>query len=383
MTAIVRNISADFRILAGALVVIVVLAVVAVIFGPAPPAPPLSVRNDDRNGAMALRRWLERSGYNVVEALGTPSNLDQLDVLFVLDPVIFYGEDDGTRIKRWVENGNTLIITGAPYNVNALLSSYDMALRYIWPGEPVLSPAAPTLNAPPLKTLQVDAFYGIETERPGVVVHLSTETMPILVSFNEGNGRVWVSGSLRPFTNRGLQDEGSPGLIQNMLASVPLTATIGFDERGHGYGETPQTVSAWLFGTSPGWGVLSGLIITMTYLAFRGRRFGKAVPLPDERLRREPVEYIQAMANLFRRSGQRAEVLRHYNQQLRRRLSERYALDPKLNDVELIKTVVFHDPDVDETVLRDLLKRLSHQKISEQELITIASDVDHLLRSME
>ena len=104
----------------------------------------------------------------------------------------------------------------------------------------------------------------------------------------------------------------------------------------------------------------------MIFLALQGRRFGRAVPLPSDRLRREPVEYIQAMANLFRRSGQRAAILKHYRDQLRRRLTERYALDPHLDDIELVKTIVFRDPTVDEAALRGLLRRLSSKQINEQ-----------------
>jgi len=88
------------------------------------------------------------------------------------------------------------------------------------------------------------------------------------------------------------------------------------------------------------------------------------------------------MATLFRRSGQRSEILRHYNDQLRRRLSERYAVEPKLDTIEFVKTVVYHDPALDEAVLRDLMKRLSQKKVSEQELVKTASDVDEFLRSL-
>ena len=59
-----------------------------------------------------------------------------------------------------------------------------------------------------------------------------------------------------------------------------------------------------LLTTPPGLGLVLAFGLTFVFLALRGRRFGRIVPLPDETLRREPVEYIQAMANLYRRSGQ-------------------------------------------------------------------------------
>jgi hypothetical protein len=203
------------------------------------------------------------------------------------------------------------------------------------------------------------------------------------VSASHGAGRVWVSGALRPFTNLGLQDPGSARLVANLLAGFPPTFTVGFDEAAHGYGDpASQSLSGWLFGAAPGWGIVLALVITMIFLATRGRRFGRAVPLPDERLRRESVEYIYAMATLFRRSGQRSEILRHYDDQLRRRLSERYAVDPKLEAIEFVKTVVYRDPTLHEAELRDLMKRLSQKKVSEPDLIRIASDVDQFLRRL-
>jgi hypothetical protein len=132
--------------------------------------------------------------------------------------------------------------------------------------------------------------------------------------------------------------------------------------------------------TSPGWGVLSGFTLTFVFLSLRGRRFGKAVPLPDERLRREPVEYIQAMANLFRRSGQHGEILKHYRQQFRRKLSERYGVDTIVADTELVKIIVYHDSSVNEQTLRDLLTRLSQKNVNEAELLAVVRDVDAFLK---
>jgi hypothetical protein len=237
----------------------------------------------------------------------------------------------------------------------------------------------PTLTVPPVDKVRADPLYTVETKRADLVVHLAAQHKPVLVSFGEGQGTVLIAGAFRPFTNRGLSDPGSARLVLNLLSRVRQGALIGFDEARHGFGEV-QSLFGWLVGTAPGWGIILALALTMTYLAFRGRRFGRAVPLPSDRLRREPVEYIQAMANLFRRSGQRAEILKHYRGQLRRSLSERYALDPTLDDIEMVKTIVFRDPAVDEAALRGLLRRLASKQISEQVLVCAALEVDDWLR---
>jgi hypothetical protein len=212
-----------------------------------------------------------------------------------------------------------------------------------------------------------------------VVTHASADGNKVIVSFNEGQGQVWVIGAIYPFTNRGIQESANARLVANLVNTLSHRA-VGFDEARHGFG-TPSSISGWLFNTPPGWSILLALSLTLLYLALRGRRFGRAVPIPEERLLREPVEYIRAMANLFRRSGQRTEMLKHYRAQFRRRLSERYNLDPRLDDIEIVKTITFRDPTTDEAALRNLLSDLSRNSISEAQLVTTASEADDWVRN--
>jgi hypothetical protein len=256
-------------------------------------------------------------------------------------------------------------------------------LRYLEAAESVLSPSAPTLLAPPFGLASAEAIAGIESERDDLTPHLSSGDTPILTSFSHEGGQVWVSGALHPFTNSGLHDPGSASIIANLLASVPRGAQIGFDEGGHGFSDPAhQSLTGWLLSTAPGWGVVGLALVTLVFLASGGRRFGRALPLPEERLRRESVEYIQAIGSLFRRSGERAEILKHYNEQVRRRLSERYGIDPGLEAVELVKAVVYRDPSVDENDLRALMQRLAASNLSEHALIEAASATDDFLRSL-
>jgi hypothetical protein len=230
--------------------------------------------------------------------------------------------------------------------------------------------------------LPAQAVFIVETTRTDVAIHLTANDMPVLASYNESQGTFWASGALIPFTNQGLQDPAHAELLLNLLSRLPRGAVIGFDEAHHGLSQSSRTVFSWLVTTAPGWGVVSGFVLTFTFLAMRGRRFGRAVPLPDERLRREPVEYIQAMANLFRRSGQRDDMLKHYRQQFRRKLSERFGVDTAAADANLVKTAVYHEPSIDEAKLRALLTRLSQKNVSEAELLNVVRDVDAFLSSM-
>jgi hypothetical protein len=376
-----RTLQPEIRALIGGLLGIVILAIAFTFLLPKPTGVPLSVRDDDANGGMVLALWLERSGYQVRQVLSKPIQIDGVDVLFVLNPISPYTDQEVQAVRDWVRRGNTLIVAGGPNIVNNLLEPFQVSVSTLFLSDETVAPAAPTLLSPPFDKVRANPVHAIRSTRPDLIAHILSGDAPILASFQEEQGTVWVSGALRPFSNRGLSEpeSNSSRFVLNLLAAIPSKAVIGFDEAHHGF-DQPLSLMGWLVGTAPGWGLIVGLVLTMLYLTLRGRRFGRAVPIPEERLRREPVEYIQAMATLFRRSGQRGEILKHYRDQLRRRLSERYAVDPKMNDVELLKIVVYRDPTIDEAVLRNLLERLSRRHVNEQDLVSTAKDVDSWLR---
>ena len=76
-------------------------------------------------------------------------------------------------------------------------------------------------------------------------------------------------------------------------------------------------------------------------------------------------------------------MLKHYESQLRRQLSERYALDPNLEPDEMVKTVIYNDPSIDEAALRNLLTRLRRGNVNEAELVRTVTDVDTFLRQIQ
>ncbi len=384
MITTLRSLSADTKILFTSLILILVLSIFTVLSASAPDAPALSVRSDKADGAMAMQRWLQRSGYHVQEILSLNKQLPDLDVLFVLEPIVRFSEGDIRLIRDWVREGHTLIVSGSPFIVNDLLEPYALSLNYRMLETEKLAAAAPILLNPVFDSAALEAAYPITTERAEAVPQLFIANLPVLMSLQEENGQVWLSGAPQSFTNRGIHDGGNASIIANILAQLPPNVSIGFDEAAHGYGDdTDLDFNDWLFSTPPGWGILLGVAITMLYLALRGRRFGHPVPLPDDRLRRESGEYIQAMATLFRRTGQRSEMLKHYESQLRRRLSERYALDPNLGNDDLVKTVIYHDPSIEESAFRNLMARLRHTNISEAELVKTVTDVDLFLKQIQ
>lgn len=362
----------------GALVIALI-----VLAPPSTPAPGLSVRGDDAAGAMLLARWIEASGYPVRQVLSNPIDPAAVEVLFVLNPLLPYREDEAARLRDWVQDGGVLLVAGQPFVANTLLAAFEVETTFLLQENTLLSPAAPTLLNPPFSSLNATAQFSVNiSPREDAVVHFYVDDLPVIVSIPEGRGALWVFGTLRPFTNRGLQDEGSPELLRNLLAGIPTGTVIGFDEARHGFGDEANSFTGWLLLTAPGWGLLLAVGLTVVYISLRGRRFGQPVPLPDNRLRREPVEYIQAMAHLTRRAGHRAETLKHYRAQFRRRLCERYGLDPRSSDDDLLKAITSYDAAVDAAELRDLLTKLAVQNPTEAQLVESAAKADAWMRKV-
>lgn len=373
----------DTRLLFVGIIGVILAAILTVQFAPKPTAPPFSVRSDKSTGAMVLWRWLERSGYDVRQLVSSTFAGDELDVLFVLNPGWPYTLIEAQEVREWVRQGNTLIVAGDANRVNSLLRPFDISLRYLplQPLSQVLS--SPTLIAPPVQQVTLSDLYEVRSSRDDLTMHLAVNGIPVLASFSEGAGTVWVSGSIRPFTNRGIQEADNASLILNLLSDDSPGSQIGFDEAQHGIDETAgqaESLVDWLTSSVPGWSILLAFGLAMAFVLLRGRRFGRPIPLQEDVLRREPVEYIQAMANLLRRSGQRQYTLRHYRTQFRRTLARRYAVAADLNAEDLSRAVAERDPAVDQAELYRLLAQLEQGRMSEQGLVSIALQIDDWIR---
>ncbi|MEP6984582.1 MAG: DUF4350 domain-containing protein, partial [Chloroflexota bacterium] len=179
MNTSLRNLGADTKILFGALVLIALLSVITVLTTPPSDVPSLSVRSDKADGAMVLQRWLQRSGYQVNEVTSLTKQLPSVNVLFVLEPIITYSDGDIRLIRDWVQKGNILIVSGAPFTVNDLLKPYEISLGYPAIETDKIASAAPTLLRPSFDAASVEVGYSIRTERVDAVPHLFIGNVPI------------------------------------------------------------------------------------------------------------------------------------------------------------------------------------------------------------
>jgi hypothetical protein len=71
----------------------------------------------------------------------------------------------------------------------------------------------------------------------------------------------------------------------------------------------------------------------------------------------------------------------HYHQQIKRKLGQRYRLDPGMDDSEYVEALAGYNRSLDKDALLNLLNRLKRKNISEAEMVHLAAEaamwIDH------
>ncbi len=381
---LLNRMSTELKLLLFAAVSFVLIGMLAVIFLPEPTQQPNSVTNRRGSGVSILREWFERSGFEVNRITRDPIDPTRYDVILIFNPPGRHGDGEIAAIVDWVNSGGRLIVASNDTKVNPLLQAFDTRITPATVFANRMSLTAPTLDAPAFDQVQTVFANIVETDRSDAVVHMADGQNAVLLSLAQGEGMVVVMGTPYPFTNRGIEDPQSQRLVANLMGGLPTEGTIiGFDEAqlptaGNDSPVAPGFIG-WMVRSTEGRGVLLLGGLVLVYMISRGRRLGAPVPLVEDRLRREPVEYIVAIANLFRRSGRQTDILDHYHTRLRRRLAERYSIDASLSDAEFASVAASRSPTIDEAELSKLLTRLRNPKASESELLNLATQVDEWL----
>jgi len=373
-----KNLSRDAKLSIGILVLLVAITIFAAAQKQTQQQyPTLSSISSAQDGALALKLWLKELRYGVDETvLETFVPPKQDSILFVLEPM-FPTDDEFKAIDDWVKAGGTLIAIGDQYGMYSLAVHYNFDFNYLPDQNTDAAIETPLLESPPASALKnLRLRVGLTSKRDDYVVLATQKGEPVLVSFEHGKGRVILGTVAGAFTNAGLKQAGNAELVLNILALARTKGTVWFDEWHHGLRSADQVLgpSEFLRRTPIGHALLFSVFIIFLVLFMQGRGFGRPVPLPQEIKRRGALEHVTGIANLSRRASHRSAAMMHYHQRIKRKLGQRYRLDPNLDDKEYVDKLASYNPSLDKDELLSLFKRLQNKNPSEAEMVHLAAE---------
>ena len=373
-----KNLSRDTKLAIGILILLVLVTTFAALLQERQQQyPPLSSLSSAPDGALALKLWVKELQYDVDEQVLADFILPRdVSILLMLNPLL-PAESEMQAIDDWVEAGGTLIAIGEQYSMYSLVDHYQFRLNYLLDPSDVPVGESPLFGSPAAPDLKnVRVRFALQSDRDDFIVLVAYQGQPVVVSFEQGKGRVILGTIAESFTNAGLKKLGNPELVLNILALARTKGMIWFDEWHHGLRAGDQILgpAEFLRQTPVGRSLLFVTFAVFIVFFIQGRGFGRPVPLPQEIKRRGALEHVTGIANLSRRAAHRSAVMMHYHQQIKRKLGQRYRLDPGMDDKEYVGALAGYNPSLDKDELLNLLNRLKRRDVSEAEMVHLAAE---------
>ena len=228
-------------------------------------------------------------------------------------------------------------------------------------GEPASGPNSPT----------VIAAHMPPDVSPAPVVHLATSKAPLLIDYAYGKGRIVLLSDPYIVANGGIKLKDNLRLALNLLA--PSSGLIAFDEFHQGHGTTHNAFIGYFQGT-PVLAICGQIVFLILLLLWtRGRRFARALPLPQID-RRSSLEFVASMAELQQRARAYDLAIENIYSRTRRVLARYAGVDynsPRRTIAERIaarSTIKGHQL---ETLMRQAEEAINGGDISEKQSIQL------------
>lgn len=335
---------------------------------------PYSSYSVQATGTRGLQLWLESLGYLTQRMEGPSFELNPAaSVLFVLSPREQLTDRQAQALREWTERGNTLVLCPSAVPGLNRVAEFQAEVRRIAPIDREIPLEQPILGEP-TGSIAVQADGLLELSRSDYITYLGDSGNPLLVSFKQGRGTIWLCSAPSLFTNAALQHDGNAALVGAILSKTPRGSLVAFDEYHLGFigSRDRPTLQSLLFTAPWGWALFYTFVVAFAYLAINGQHFGRIQTLAPVQSWRAAAEYVTSMAQLYRRGGKRESALKHYRLQLKRALGHPYHLDPDLPDEEFVSKLGQYRDDIDKENLMELLGRLNQRAVDEKSLIRLA-----------
>jgi hypothetical protein len=260
-------------------------------------------------GYKAFYLWLKQMGFETERWTSSLIDLPQESaLLFIISPEIPSTKKEVEALKTWVDKGGTLIIMDSP--AGEYISSFGLNWSYVSKSkllpkeEPlIIRPGPLTEEVTNIKAL---SWFVLFSDQPEVVIPIANENGGLMAVVNKGKGKIIAFSSPNIFSNAFLREKDNARLAYNIVRSS-RPRVVWFDEYHHGYGRTVSVgehfrQSKWL------WPFIQLFLAFILFWALKSRRFGSPRPVINEKSR-SSMEFISAMANLFKQTENRHYIL--------------------------------------------------------------------------
>ncbi len=360
-------------------------------------------------GMLAVYRFLSRRAEPVPERWELPwSALEGTGNLLIVAGPLRAGPTDqeAQALMTWVGRGNTLVyLVGRDRAVDARADesrALEAALN-LKPDRPVASDGgadilaaargvapqllslAPAVPAPATLGIDYVVSYtdrGLTRSRPALPLLEQPDGTVHLCRWPEGRGAVYVGSSSSLFCNELIEKEGNFLLLLNLLATAGEDRVL-FDEFHHGYTERPALTTPYSRG------VLAALVAQMIlvgtmFLVSRGRRFGPVLR-PRPRGRRGGMEFVDALAELYRRGRAGGYVLEQLYDDFRERAGRELRLGRRADTRQLAAAVSARTGRSLQSVqddLNELERAATGKRVSSRRVLRISRKLAQLAREV-
>jgi|SRR5947209_12139508 len=296
---------------------ILLVSVISLIGAGGSDPPALDAGSARPDGALALRLWLERIGYQVDVAGSRPdvASLTPSGTVALLAGGSDVERGDVSPLLHWVRGGGHVVVASSGSTAGNLLDRLGIGI--FGAATQTVRVDQPLLLAPPVAALDGATTAVVQGAATDVEVASGPDGAVLLLR-RLGRGAIWVLSAPALLDNSHIALAGNRRLALNL--SGPRGTSVLLDQY-----RVPAPASTGNWFTSTAWGVALSFLIAVLVL-FRwlgGWRLGPAVT-PMRFQFRPATEYIVSLAGLLRRGRRRQDVLAMYQSSLRRLIRRRY-----------------------------------------------------------
>ena len=318
-------------------------------------------------GVMVYYVLLERLNVSVArsERPLLDDALDDVDVLFLLDPIVPLQGAELSNLEHWVRGGGVLVCSSIPGRLlEGLAASGKDGPRFPCPGGQCPGPVkvkGPVSEGPtdvpaeasvlPLARDVHKVYFKTSEKIEAATTQGASPTAPFQTLFTDGTGprigsRRTGRGRVIALADTSFLSSGALAVRDNAILGANLAAyalseargrKVAFDEYhlGYGYHQTGWlAMGSLLFRTTPGWSVLSLTSAGILFLFYKGRRFGTR-RTPGRPRRRSKLEFVQSVGATYDVAGAHRLAFELNYQWLKRKAAERAGLPGGASTEEL------------------------------------------------